>query len=338
MKCIQTTAMSAGLVVGVCAAPALAEWHDPSPHRAMMVPVDREVTLEVLEWGGSGRPIVLLAGLGNTAHVFDDFAPQLASLGHVYGITRRGYGRSSVPQQGYDADRLADDVVAVLDALELGRPLLIGHSIAGEELTSLAARYASRVGGLVYLDAVGDRTAPPPPMPSMPSIASSGPSAVDLRSVDAFRAWQRTTMGIAFPESELRQIRTIGADGSVGGFVTRSYVPQAIRAGVKKPDYERVRARALSIQSMPPANAAEARAARTLNPGMFPGASDTALNELFSAIRSVTRANTNAFEKAIAGSRNVELVGASHHNFLSNPDDVLREIRAFVVTLDRQTR
>jgi pimeloyl-ACP methyl ester carboxylesterase len=78
------------------------------------VTVDEGVRLEVLDWGGAGRPIVLLAGLGNTAHVFDDFAPKLASGYHVYGITRRGFGASSVLAAGYDAYRLGDDVIAVL--------------------------------------------------------------------------------------------------------------------------------------------------------------------------------------------------------------------------------
>jgi non-heme chloroperoxidase len=171
MNMIVATAVSAVFIGSTTAAQPVAEWRDPSPHRATMVIAERDVTLEVLNWGGAGRPIVLLAGLGNTAHVFDDFAPRLRAVGHVYGITRRGYGKSSVPSQGYDADRLADDVLAVLDALKLERPLLIGHSIAGEELSSLAARYPMRARGLVYLDAVGDRTAP---MPRMHAVGPVG--------------------------------------------------------------------------------------------------------------------------------------------------------------------
>lgn len=87
-----------------------APWHDPSPHTVQFVTVDDNVKLEVLDWGGSGRPLVFLAGLGNTAHVFDDFAPKLTSQYHVYGFTRRGYGASSapVPENGnYSADRPA---------------------------------------------------------------------------------------------------------------------------------------------------------------------------------------------------------------------------------------
>ena len=61
----------------------------------------------MLDWGGSGRPHVLLAGLGNTAHVVDSFAPRLTAEYHVLGITRRGYGASSVPASGYSAERKA---------------------------------------------------------------------------------------------------------------------------------------------------------------------------------------------------------------------------------------
>jgi len=71
---------------------------DESPHTVHFVTVDSNIKLEVLDWGGSGRAIVLLAGLGNTAHVFDDFAPKLAGTYHVYGITRRGFGNSSSPR------------------------------------------------------------------------------------------------------------------------------------------------------------------------------------------------------------------------------------------------
>jgi non-heme chloroperoxidase len=129
------------------------EWHDPSTHRASRVEVENDVRLEVLDWGGSGRPVVLLAGLGNTAHVFDDFAQRLSKNYRVYGITRRGYGESSVPDAGYRTDRLADDVMAVIQTLKLKRPIVIGHSIAGLELSSIGARYPERIGGLVYLDA-----------------------------------------------------------------------------------------------------------------------------------------------------------------------------------------
>jgi pimeloyl-ACP methyl ester carboxylesterase len=131
-------------------------WPVPPSHTVQFIPVDTNVKLEVLDWGGSGRPIVFLTGLGNNAHVFDLFAPQFTPRYHVYGITRRGYGESSHPVpdgHNYSADRLGDDVLAVLDSLRLVRPVLVGHSIAGEELSSIGSRHPDRVSGLVYLDA-----------------------------------------------------------------------------------------------------------------------------------------------------------------------------------------
>jgi pimeloyl-ACP methyl ester carboxylesterase len=100
--------------------------------------------------------LVLLAGLGNTAHILDKLAPKLAITYHVYGITRRGFGASNAPVPAggnYSADRLGDDVLAVLDALKLDRPVLAGHSIAGEELSSIGSRHPEKVAGLIYLEA-----------------------------------------------------------------------------------------------------------------------------------------------------------------------------------------
>ena len=70
---------------------------DSSAHKVRFVTVEEGVQLEVLDWGGSGRPLIFLAGAEDTAHRFDGFAPQFTAQHHVYGITRRGFGASSKP-------------------------------------------------------------------------------------------------------------------------------------------------------------------------------------------------------------------------------------------------
>src|SRR5882724_13191400 len=120
------------LAVGACAQQSSA-W-DPSKHVTQFVTVEEGVRLEVLDWGGRGRAVVLLAGSGNSAHVFDEFAPKLVQFCHVYGITRRGFGASSQPASGYDDQRLADDVLGVIDSLGIAAPVVVGHSMAGGEL------------------------------------------------------------------------------------------------------------------------------------------------------------------------------------------------------------
>jgi pimeloyl-ACP methyl ester carboxylesterase len=145
-KSMTSFAIAASLLGGLRAS---ARAQEP---RASFIAVDTDVKLEVLDWGGSGRPVVLLAGNGQTAHTFDDFAPRLARFYHVYGITRRGFGTSSKPATGYRTDRRADDVLAILDSLSLDRPVVAGHSIGGEELSSIGSRRPGRVAALIYLD------------------------------------------------------------------------------------------------------------------------------------------------------------------------------------------
>jgi non-heme chloroperoxidase len=121
-----------------------------------MITVAPNVSLEVVDWGGNGPPLIFLAGLGNTAHIFDTFAPKFLPEYHVSGITRRGYGVSSSPVPdpvNYRSDQLGDDVLRVIDSLGLKKPVLVGHSIAGEELSSIGSRYPKRIAGLIYLDA-----------------------------------------------------------------------------------------------------------------------------------------------------------------------------------------
>src|SRR5580765_1293081 len=129
---------------------------DTNPHTAQMIPVDKDVKLEVLDWGGTGHALVLLTGLGDNAHVFDTFAPKLNTSYHVYGITRRGFGVSSKPvpdATNYTAGRLGEDVLAVIDALHLNKPVLAGHSLAGEELSYIGTSHPDKVAGLIFLDA-----------------------------------------------------------------------------------------------------------------------------------------------------------------------------------------
>jgi hypothetical protein len=85
------------------------EGKDPSPHVTRLVNVEDGVQLEVLDWSGSprqgsgqaGPPLVLLPGLGSTAHHYDDLAQALTSRYRVIAVTRRGHRGSSAAPAGY---------------------------------------------------------------------------------------------------------------------------------------------------------------------------------------------------------------------------------------------
>jgi len=85
--------------------------------------------------------------------VFDDFAPKLTVHNHVYGITRRGFGASGYADATLIGESLGEDVLAVIDAFKLGRPILVGHSVAGAEMSWMANAHANQIAGLVYLEA-----------------------------------------------------------------------------------------------------------------------------------------------------------------------------------------
>jgi len=116
------------------------------------------VKLHYLDWGGSGETMLLLTGFGDTAHVFDDFASKFTNRFHVLGLTRRGFGESEKPKNGYDTRTRVEDIHQFLDALKIDRANIVGHSMAGDELTLFATLYPQRVKKLVYLDAAHDRT------------------------------------------------------------------------------------------------------------------------------------------------------------------------------------
>lgn len=153
---------------------------DPAPHKIQFVAVAPGVKLEVLDFGGGsggGRPLIFLAGLGRTGHNFDQLALNFTGKHHVYAITRRGYGVSSIPaptDENYDPDRLGDDVLAVMAALKIEKPVIAGHSISGQELSSIGSRHPASVAGLIYLDAAYNYAFYDPDNPVMAShIAQS---------------------------------------------------------------------------------------------------------------------------------------------------------------------
>lgn len=129
---------------------------DTSPHKEARVVVNA-VGLQYLDWGGTGDVVLLLAGLGNDAHIFDSFAPGLTDRWHVIGLTRRGFGGSDKPAGGYTNAVRVEDIRQFLAALKIPRAHLVGHSLAGDEMALFASLYPERVGRLVFLDAAYNR-------------------------------------------------------------------------------------------------------------------------------------------------------------------------------------
>lgn len=147
-----------GSLFVLCAASLSVLAADTSPHKSGFVKADG-VRLHYLEWSGGKRGVLLmLAGLGHDAHSFDTFATRFTNDYRVLALTRRGFGESDKPRTGYDVGTRVEDVRRFLDAVGVARVTLVGHSVAGDELTAFAAAYPARVDKVVYLDAAYDRS------------------------------------------------------------------------------------------------------------------------------------------------------------------------------------
>jgi pimeloyl-ACP methyl ester carboxylesterase len=105
-------------------------------------------------------PVVLLAGLGLDHECWTGTAAALAVGGHrVVGIDLRGTGRSDAPTGGYSIDRLALDVLAVLDRLDLSGAVLIGHSFGAQVALLIAATAPGRLSRVALVSSNGVRAA-----------------------------------------------------------------------------------------------------------------------------------------------------------------------------------
>jgi len=129
---------------------------DTSPHKSDFVKVNG-IDLHYLDWGGQGETLIFLTGMGCSAHLFDHIAPRFTDKFRVLALTRRGQGESDYPETGYDADTLIDDILDFMDSLSVDKAILVGHSMAGLELSHFAVTYPTRVTKLIYLDAAYDR-------------------------------------------------------------------------------------------------------------------------------------------------------------------------------------
>src|SRR3954463_11322905 len=75
--------------------------------------------LHLLDWGGGGTPLLLLPGMGQSAHIFRTLVPALGGRVRAVALTPRAHGESDTPETGYTLASFAADVRAVMDALEI---------------------------------------------------------------------------------------------------------------------------------------------------------------------------------------------------------------------------
>jgi len=134
--------------------------------------------LHVTDWG-HGQPVVFSHGWPLSGDAWEDQMMFLAEHGYrVVAHDRRGHGRSSQPWHGNDMDTYADDLAAVMEALDLTGATLVGHSTGGGEVARYIGRHGTgRVAKAVLIGAV---------TPQM-VVSEHNPDGVPLSVFDGIR-------------------------------------------------------------------------------------------------------------------------------------------------------
>ena len=151
-----TTSFAAAAVAALVAAggrPAAAK--SPGAARSSFIETEDGASLFHVDWG-TGKPVLFTHAWGLNADIWEYQLIELADQGlRSVAYDRRGHGRSSDPGRGYDYDRLADDLAAVINQLDLTDVTLVAHSMGNGEAVRYLRRHGSaRVARLVMLSTI----------------------------------------------------------------------------------------------------------------------------------------------------------------------------------------
>lgn len=120
--------------------------------RAKSIQLPNRLKLEYVEQGDpSGVPVLLLHGYTDSWHSYELVLPYLPKSIRAFALSQRGHGDSERPATGYHPRDFAADVVAFMDALELKRAVIVGHSMGSYVAQCFAMNYPERTLGLVLV-------------------------------------------------------------------------------------------------------------------------------------------------------------------------------------------
>ena len=151
-----TTSIAVATVAALVAkGSGLAEAKTPGAARPSFIETEDGASLFHVDWG-TGKPVVFTHAWGLNAGIWEYQLVELADQGlRCVAYDRRGHGRSSDPGRGYDYDRLADDLAAIINQLDLTDVTLVAHSMGNGEAVRYLKRHGSaRIARLVMLSTV----------------------------------------------------------------------------------------------------------------------------------------------------------------------------------------
>jgi pimeloyl-ACP methyl ester carboxylesterase len=110
------------------------------------------IRLHYLRSGGDKPPLVLAHGFSDSGACWASLIRVLTRDWDVVACDARGHGQSAAPKDGYSGEDQAEDVLGLIDALGLERPVLMGHSMGGETVAWAAIKRPEAIRAVVLED------------------------------------------------------------------------------------------------------------------------------------------------------------------------------------------
>ena len=111
-----------------------------------------DLNMHYLDWGGFGKPVVVLHGAASSCHWYDLVIPHISDSLRVIALDQRAHGKTDQPSTGYDWHTLAGDVVGAMDQLGIEKAAVVGHSWGVNTALSVASMHPDRVTALAMVD------------------------------------------------------------------------------------------------------------------------------------------------------------------------------------------
>ncbi len=183
------------------------------------------VQIVVTEFPNPGRPpVLLLHGIGSRGNSWWPVIDPLAGRFHLYQLDLRGHGASGKPERGYGIEQYAADLDAVLDALDLAEPRIMGHSLGALVTLLWASDRSPRAAAFVLED-------PPLATPRDILRAFDGWQQLAALTPAAAAAWYKQEYPDWSEEDCLRRAETITATAPGVFSEMRAMAEEALAAG-----------------------------------------------------------------------------------------------------------